>query len=103
MCGNDVWVIGGATVYEFFFLFAISAEIIEIAGFFAGDAYTPMLDGSWQPASDSDTRWRVSETGLRFRFRTYLKQPRLIDLVPPLEGSDAQPALGAAKFGRSGL
>jgi dihydrofolate reductase len=102
LCGGDAWVIGGATVYQLFLPLATRAEITEVDGSFVGDAYAPTLDESWRLESDSDPRWRVSATGLSFRFRTYLREPGLIDLGL-LEGSDAGTALGVTKFGHLGV
>jgi len=102
LCGGDAWVIGGATVYRLFLPVASTVHVTEVAGSFVGDAYAPTLDGSWQPATDSDTDWRASASGLSYRLRTYVKEPGLIDLVPRA-GSDAQLTLGVTKFGRSGV
>jgi dihydrofolate reductase len=102
LCDGDAWVIGGATVYRQFLSVATTAVVTEVAGSFAGDAYAPTLDESWRPAPDSDASWRVSKTGLSYRFRTYLKERGFVDLVPRA-GSDARTALGVSKFGHSGV
>jgi dihydrofolate reductase len=75
VAGDDVWVIGGATVYELFLPLATRVEVTEIDGSFDGDAYAPTLDGSWRRTADSDTEWRISKAGLRYRFCSYVKEP----------------------------
>lgn len=69
---GDVWVIGGASVYAEALSYADRIVITDIDARFAGDAFAPELPRTWRPvASVSDVDWRLSSTGLRYRFTTY--------------------------------
>jgi dihydrofolate reductase len=68
----DVWVIGGASVYAAALPFADRLVVTEIAETFDGDVYAPALGAGWrEPGAEPD--WRSSETGLRYRVRTYTR------------------------------
>jgi dihydrofolate reductase len=70
--GDTVWVIGGASVYAAALPLVDIAEITELADDFDGDVYAPSLGDDW--TEDGETPdWSVSENGLRYRFRRYLR------------------------------
>lgn len=72
--GGPVWVIGGAQVYVSTLARAGRLEITDLDLDVDGDALAPAIDASWTPAGcDPPSGWRVSSTGLRYRFRSYLR------------------------------
>lgn len=65
---SDIWVIGGAQIYEQAMPIAQTAEVTEIDAAFEGDTFAPTLGPRWtQTARES----HLSSTGLRFSFVTY--------------------------------
>jgi dihydrofolate reductase len=63
-------VAGGASVYRAFMPVATDALITEICLETAGDVFWPGLDSrGWRETET--TEWRLSSTGLRYRFRTF--------------------------------
>jgi dihydrofolate reductase len=68
---GEIWVIGGAQVYEIALPGADRIVMTEVDGSFDGDAYAPELDATWQAtAHDPETGWRTSTGGLRYRIVT---------------------------------
>lgn len=70
---DEVWVIGGATLYEQALDVAELAEITVIDADEDGDTHAPTLDGSWQRTAQQpeDGSWESSRTGTRYRFETW--------------------------------
>jgi dihydrofolate reductase len=67
---HDVWVIGGAEIYQQALPLASSAVVTEIEAHFEGDTFAPQLGPGWI----EQTRERhTSATGLNFSFVRYLK------------------------------
>lgn len=71
--GEDVWVIGGASVLQEALGHADRLEVTELADSFEGDVLAPVLGPGWRPAQHHpEGYWLVSRTGLRYRNVTYL-------------------------------
>jgi dihydrofolate reductase len=65
---DELWVIGGAGVYEAFLPHADEVVVTEVDGSFTGDTFAPTLDDGWTPALRlPEDGWRESTSGLRFR------------------------------------
>ncbi|WP_026416457.1 dihydrofolate reductase [Actinomadura oligospora] len=64
---GDVWVMGGAAVYEAALPLADRIEVTEIREPFEGDTYAPNIGRS----ADSVGPWQESSTGLHYRFLTW--------------------------------
>ena len=67
---EQVWVIGGAQIYQQAEPFAQRIEVTEIAQDFEGDAFAPKLSREWTEAA---RKAHVSLNGLKFSFITYTK------------------------------
>ena len=67
---EQVWVIGGAQIYQQAEPFAQRIEVTEIAQDFDGDAFAPKLGTHWTEAAREA---HVSINGLKFSFITYTK------------------------------
>ncbi|NUT09977.1 MAG: dihydrofolate reductase [Nonomuraea sp.] len=67
VASGDVWVIGGAAVYQAALPFADRIEVTEIRETFEGDTRAPEVG---RPP-DSAGAWRESATGLHYRFLTW--------------------------------
>ena len=72
LCGasEQVWVIGGAQIYQQAEPLAQRIEVTEIAQDFEGDAFAPKLSRGWTEAAREA---HVSLNGLKFSFITYTK------------------------------
>jgi dihydrofolate reductase len=71
--GASTWVIGGAQIYVQALSSATRCEVTEIEVDLRrqdGDIVAPMLDESWYGTTED---WQTSESGLRYRFHTYLR------------------------------
>jgi dihydrofolate reductase len=66
---DDLWVIGGAAVYDAALPFADRAEVTFVDLACDGDVFAPELDAGWQVTCDG--QWQTSRTGLRFKCTTY--------------------------------
>ncbi|MEV4566206.1 dihydrofolate reductase [Nonomuraea sp. NPDC049419] len=64
---GDVWVIGGAAVYEAALPLADRIVVTEIREPFEGDTHAPDVER----APDSVGAWQESSTGLHYRFLTW--------------------------------
>jgi len=71
---EDVWVIGGASVYAAALPHADRLEVTELAERFEGDVLAPVVGPGWRrtPAA-SDDDWLVSRTGLRYRTASWVR------------------------------
>ncbi len=67
---EEVWIMGGAQIYEQAVPLADRIEVTEIAQDFEGDAYAPQLGPEWREAARED---HVSTNGMKFSFITYEK------------------------------
>jgi dihydrofolate reductase len=68
---EQVWIIGGAQIYEQALPLAKRVVVTEIDADFEGDAFAPALGIDWrETARESHT----SKTGLNFSFVTYIRQ-----------------------------
>ncbi len=66
---QDVWVIGGASVYAEALPLVDVAVITELRDPFEGDVTAPALGPEWSSADSLD--WLTSTTGLDYRVRRY--------------------------------
>jgi dihydrofolate reductase len=65
---SDIWVIGGAQIYEQALPLASKAIVTEIDADFAGDTFAPKLGSEWiETARESHT----ATNGLRYAFVTF--------------------------------
>ena len=67
---KQVWVIGGAQIYQQAEPFAQRIEVTEIAQDFEGYAFAPKLSREW---TETAREAHVSINGLKFSFITYTK------------------------------
>ncbi|KQO98783.1 dihydrofolate reductase [Leifsonia sp. Leaf264] len=68
--GDDVWVIGGAEIYQQYKWHADRIEVTEIDVTVDGDAFAPEIP----PHFKADRgEWLISAGGLRYRFVTYTR------------------------------
>ncbi len=68
----EVWVIGGAQIYEIAVPFATRAIVTEIDREFEGDAFAPVLDAAWRETARES---HVSVNGFPFSFVTMKREP----------------------------
>jgi len=62
------WVIGGGQIFRETMTRADRLEVTELDIDVAGDTTAPDVDGWQTVASDPDTGWHTSRTGVRYRF-----------------------------------
>ncbi|MCM6775126.1 dihydrofolate reductase [Nocardia sp. CDC159] len=67
----DVWVLGGGEIYRAAMDHATELVVTEVDTEVAGDAYAPRIGPEW--SIDSDSGWRESSSGLRYRFLRYVR------------------------------
>ncbi|GFG76387.1 dihydrofolate reductase [Mycobacterium botniense] len=68
---GETWVIGGAQIYALAMPLATRCEVTEVGIDLPpedGDALAPALDPTWVGVTGE---WRVSSSGLRYRFVSY--------------------------------
>ena len=73
LTGDENWVIGGAQIYALALPMANRCEVTEVEIALPredDDAVAPVLDDAWV---GTDGEWRVSASGLRYRFTTYVR------------------------------
>lgn len=71
---DETWVIGGAQIYRLALPAATRCEVTEVEIELDrgdADALAPALDDSWLA---SPAAWLTSESGLRYRFRSYRRK-----------------------------
>lgn len=66
---GDIWIIGGASIYEQAMELADRIVVTEIDESFDGDAYAPAIDERWTLSAAGD--WLTSKTGLPYRLVEY--------------------------------
>jgi len=70
--GDEIWVIGGAQVYNETLPIADVLVVSEINTEVEGDAFAPEIGPEW--AAEHSTEWTTSSSGLRFRVLTYRRR-----------------------------
>jgi dihydrofolate reductase len=71
---EDIWVIGGASVYTAFLPHASALVVTEIDARFPADTWAPALDTQWQRSSRMPGEgWSVSATGLRYAVTRWVR------------------------------
>lgn len=68
-----VWVIGGGEVYRAALAHATTLSVTEVDTAVPGDTYAPVPGPGWRVAGDGG--WQVSRTGLRYRIRSFTRNP----------------------------
>jgi len=80
---GELWVIGGAGVYEAFLPHADEVVVTEVDGSFPGDTVAPRLDDGWTPGLRlPDDGWLGSTSGLRYRVTWWRRAGATSDDVP---------------------
>ena len=64
---DDVWVIGGASVYAEVMARADALFVTDVEVDVEGDAFAPTVGAQWREVDTGD--WLTSTTGIRYRFR----------------------------------
>jgi len=74
--GDEIWVVGGGTVYAAALARADRVEVTVVDLDVAGDTSAPEIDPAvWvRTASTPDEGWATSSSGVRFRFETYRRR-----------------------------
>jgi len=74
--GDEVWVVGGGTVYAAALARAQRVEVTVVDVDVAGDTWAPVLDpAEWvRSATSPDEGWATSSSGAGFRFETYRRR-----------------------------
>lgn len=70
---DEVWVIGGATLFEESVARADRLEVTDVDLDVSGDTHAPALDLARWAEVAADDGWRQSRTGTRYRFRSYVR------------------------------
>jgi dihydrofolate reductase len=80
---DELWVIGGAGVYDAFLPHADEAVVTELDGAFAGDTFAPRLDDGWTLATRlPEDGWFASSSGLPYRVSWWRRPASSTDDVP---------------------
>ena len=66
--GSDIWVIGGAQLYQLAMPLASTAVVTEIDAEFDGDTFAPVLGPEW---AQTRRESHQAASGLRYSFVTY--------------------------------
>ncbi|MGW1148280.1 dihydrofolate reductase [Streptomyces sp. NPDC002454] len=69
---TETWVIGGGEIYRAALGHATTLSVTEIDSAVDGDTHAPVLDAGWTAVAE-DEGWRESASGLRYRFRRYVR------------------------------
>lgn len=67
----DTWVIGGGEIYRAAMDYATILVVTEVDLAIEGDAYAPRPNGNW--AVTAEEPWQQSDSGTRYRYRTYTR------------------------------
>lgn len=69
---EQVWIIGGGTVYREAITLADTAIITVIDAGVEGDTYAPVLGPEWEPAPSARSEgWDTAANGMRYRFEAW--------------------------------
>ncbi|MBB5914592.1 dihydrofolate reductase [Nocardia transvalensis] len=68
---DTAWVMGGGEIYRAAMDHATELAVTEVDTRVAGDAYAPAVGPEWRV--DSDSGWRESTSGLRYRWLRYVR------------------------------
>lgn len=72
--GGPTWVMGGTRVYEAFAPVAVRCEVTDVDVVVGPGAAAPDLGPGWtETARAPVTGWATSRTGIRYRFRTLVR------------------------------
>ncbi|WP_026534473.1 dihydrofolate reductase [Arthrobacter sp. H14] len=72
--GEEVWVIGGAGIFESMLTKADTASVTVIDVDETGDTFAPALEDAWTLAvSDPEQGWHESRKGARYRIETWTR------------------------------
>lgn len=72
---SDIFIIGGAKVYRSAMQYADRLLVTEVMDSTLGDAFAPVVDQvEWVETESEENRWRVSSTGLRYRYLEYVRR-----------------------------
>ena len=66
---GDLWVIGGAAVYDAALPYADRVEVTYVDLDCDGDVYAPALGSGWHAVTEGD--WLTSSSGLRYKLVTF--------------------------------
>jgi dihydrofolate reductase len=73
---SDLWVIGGAAVYDLALPLADRLVVTALEASYDGDTLAPPVGAGWVAASrEPAAGWSESSTGLRYRVTTYVPAP----------------------------
>lgn len=67
---SDIWVIGGASVYQAAMPYADRLVVTELGQEFDGDVHAPVLGPEWGERTATPP-WLTSSNGLAYRIRDY--------------------------------
>ena len=68
----DAWILGGASVYAEAMSVADRLEVTEIDAVIDGDVHAPTIGQGWAESGPTPG-WSISENGLPYRFRSYVR------------------------------
>ncbi|MGK2854170.1 MAG: dihydrofolate reductase [Microbacteriaceae bacterium] len=68
---SPLWIIGGGELYGAAIERATRLEVTELDLAVDGDTSAPPIDRTWLLSADTD--WMTSRTGIRYRFRSYIR------------------------------
>jgi dihydrofolate reductase len=85
---DDVWVIGGAAVYDAFLPYADEVVRTEIDLAVDGDTHAPVLGAGWESAPG---RWRTADNGVRYRVVEHRPRDRAGSRAVPSAEKSAGP------------
>lgn len=71
---TEIWIIGGAQIYQQAQALCNAAEVTLIEQDFEGDAFAPVLDGQWLLQSEAKHQ---TQNGLNYRFLSYVRSASL--------------------------
>ncbi|MGY1858415.1 dihydrofolate reductase [Modestobacter sp. SYSU DS0290] len=89
--GDDLWVIGGGTVYAAFLPHATEVVVTEVDARLPGDTWAPPLGPEWGPDAQAPAAgWATSAGGLRFRVSSRRRGPSSTGPVPAVLAEHAR-------------
>lgn len=77
--GDEIWVIGGAQIFEVVLNQATVAAVTIIDVDESGDTFAPVLDDAWvRSSSDPSEGWHTSRRGAKYRIEQWNRRDREI-------------------------